>query len=183
MSTNKSNIWFSKLNTYPPKTHNSLANSLFLVTGASSGFGRSMTELVLKNGGIAIATLRKPEVLADLAAKHSPEKLLVLKLDVTDPAQITAAFSASKERFGHIDVVFNNAGIAALSEVEGTSDAVARKLFEVSFWGAANVSREAVKFFREVNKPAGGLLLQNSSVAAFDAMPLSGYYSATYAII
>lgn len=142
-----------------------------------------MTELVLKNGGIAIATLRKPEALADLAAKHSPEKLLVLKLDVTDPAQIKAAFNAAKERFGRIDVVFNNAGIAVLAEVEGASDAGARKTFEVNFWGAANVSREAVKFFREVNKPVGGLLLQNSSVVGFDAMALSGYYSATYAVI
>ena len=117
-----------------------------------------MTDLVLRNGDIAVATLREPEALSDLTAKWA-DRLLTVKLDVTKPEEISAAFAKAKEAFSRIDVVFNNACRGVLSEVEGTPDRAARDLFEVNFWGAANVSREAIKFFREVNQPAGGHLL------------------------
>ncbi len=54
-----------------------------------------------------------------------------------------------------IDVVFDNAGYGLIAEVKGTTEDRARIMFDVNFWGATNVSREAVRFFREVNKPAG----------------------------
>ena len=64
-------------------------------------------------------------------------------------------------------------------EVEDTPDDVARKLFEVNFWGAANVTREAVRVFREVNQPRGGRLLQMSSITGGKSPPTMGYYGAT----
>ena len=78
------------------------------------------------------------------------ERLLVLKLDVTKQQDIIDAFQKAKEVFGRVDVVFNNAAYGVLAEVEGTPDDAARAVFDVDFWGAANVSREAVRFFREV---------------------------------
>lgn len=90
------------------------------VTGASSGFGRSMVEYVLNKGDIAVATLRKPEVLDDLKVKYPSSQLLILKVDVTKSEDITGAFGKAKEAFGGIDVVFNNAGYAILTEFEGT---------------------------------------------------------------
>jgi len=64
-------------------------------------------------------------------------------------------------------------------EVEGTSDADARALFEVNFWGAVGVSRAAVKFFREVNPPRkGGVILQNSSCGGFIGGPGAAFYCA-----
>lgn len=69
-----------------------------------------MTEYVLSQGDIAIATLRKPEVLSNLTAEYSQDKLLVLKLDVKESKQILDAFVKAKEVFGRIDVVYNNAG-------------------------------------------------------------------------
>jgi len=138
-----------------------------------------MTELVLKNGGTAVATLRKPEVLADLSSTYSSDKLLVLKLDVTKPQEIISAFSKAVETFGRIDVVFNNAGMGVLGEVEATGDDAARALFDLNFWGATNVSKEAVRIFRDVNKPIGGRLLQVSSMVGIEGRPGLGYYSAT----
>lgn len=131
----------------------------------------------MKKGDKVVATLRKPEVLSQLAAKH-PETLLVLKLDVTKPAQVTAAFPASQEKFGRIDVVVNNAGSSIVSEVEGTTDSSARSIFEVNFWGASHVTREAARFFREENKPMGGRLLQISSMVGIHASPGNAYYCA-----
>lgn len=92
-----------------------------------------MVEHVLSKGDIAIATLRKPEVLDDLKSKHPPSKLLILKLDVTKPKDVTEAFAKTQEVFGRIDVVFNNAGYLVVGEVEGTPEDVARALFEVTF--------------------------------------------------
>ncbi|PSR71674.1 hypothetical protein PHLCEN_2v12448 [Hermanssonia centrifuga] len=138
-----------------------------------------MAELVLKNGGIVIATLRKPEVLSDLKAQYPGDRLLVLKLDVTRPHEIVDTFAKAKEAFGRIDVVFNNAGYSVLAEVEGTPEEQARAMFDVNFWGATNVSREAVKFFREVNKPTGGRLINVSSIVGLKVAPALGYYTAT----
>ncbi|KAH9930129.1 NAD-P-binding protein [Fomitopsis serialis] len=152
---------------------------VWFITGSSSGFGRNMTELVLEKGDIAVATLRKPEVIADLAAKYSSDQLLVIKLDVSKPQEVTAAFAEAVQKYGRIDVVFNNAGYGILAEVEGTPDEQARAMFDVNFFGAANVSREAVRIFRDVNKPQGGRLLQMSSVAVYASSAAMGYYCAS----
>lgn len=66
--------------------------------------------------------------------------------------------------------------IAALGEIEGTPLDVARQLFEVNFWGAINVAREAVRFFREENEPSGGYLLNVSSLASLVGPPGLGFY-------
>ncbi|KJA18413.1 hypothetical protein HYPSUDRAFT_69925 [Hypholoma sublateritium FD-334 SS-4] len=155
------------------------AQKVWFVTGASSGLGRAVVEHILAKGDKVVATLRKPSALSDLVPKHSADQLLVLKLDVVLPSDITAAFAAALAKFGRIDVVYNNAGMSSLGEVEGTQDSIARRLFEVNFFGATNVTREAVRVFRDENKPRGGRLLQASSMAAMQAIAGVGYYSAT----
>lgn len=76
-------------------------------------------------------------------------------------------------------MAINNAGMGNVGEVEGTEDAVARWMFEVNFWGAGNVSRAAVRFFREENpKGLRGTLLVVSSLVGRTASPGLGYYSA-----
>ena len=138
-----------------------------------------MVEHVLAEGDIAVATLRKPEAIADLTAKHPSNKLLVLKLDVAKPEHIKTAFAAGLKQFGRIDVVFNNAAFGLLGEVEGTPDDMARAMFDVNFFGAANVSKEAVRVFRDVNKPQGGKLLQVSSMVGYRPTPTLAYYAAS----
>lgn len=139
-----------------------------------------MAELALKKGDKVVATLRKPEMLADLVAQYPKDKLLILKVDVTKPSDIDAAFAHTKETFGRVDVVYNNAGRAIFAEAEGTPDSVAQDLFEVNFWGAVHVTQAAVKFMREVNPPgAGGVIFQFSSVVAYHHLPTFGFYAAT----
>ncbi|KIP01221.1 hypothetical protein PHLGIDRAFT_379324 [Phlebiopsis gigantea 11061_1 CR5-6] len=153
---------------------------VWLITGSSSGMGREMTELALQRGDRVAATLRKPGDLQDLQAQYPASQLLVVALDVTDSAQIPRAFAEAKRAFGRVDVVFNNAGRGAIAEVEGIPEATARRVFDVNFWGAANVSNEAVRFFREENAPgAGGRLLVVSSAVAISPIPSLGHYSAS----
>ncbi|KAF9537781.1 NAD(P)-binding protein [Agrocybe pediades] len=152
----------------------------WLVTGSSSGFGRSITEAALKNGDNVIATLRKPSDLDSLVASSSPSQLLVLKCDVSSESDIRNAFEEGLAKFGTIDIVFNNAGFAILGEAESTPNDAAKQLFDVNFWGAANVSREAVRVFREVNgKEKGGWLLNVSSAAGILGFPACSYYCAS----
>ncbi len=113
----------------------------YAVTGCSSGLGLELFRQVLSKGDIAVATLRKPEVLADLQAQYPADRLLVLKVDVSVHSDIIAAFEKTREVFGRLDVVVSNAGYALLGEVESTPDDVARALFEVNFWGRCTSCR------------------------------------------
>ncbi len=185
MSSLAPRVWLSTFS-IPIVQTNSTSHSeshfllLRVVTGASSGFGRCMAEFALKNGDNVVATLRNPADLDGLKSHHPDTQLLVLTLDVTKPQEIIDAFAKTREVFGRLDVVFNSAGYGLLSEVEGTPDDVARVLFETNFWGAANVSREAVKFFREVNPSGtGGRLLTVSSFVGLQPLTCCGYYSAS----
>lgn len=152
---------------------------VWLVTGSSSGFGLSICRLALEKGDKVVATLRKPSDIAELASQYPSDALLVVKVDVTHPEEVVSAFSAAKERFGRVDVVFNNAGYCLTGEVEGVPEAEARRLMEVNFWGATTVSKEAVRFFREENPAgAGGILFTMSSNSGHMSAASMGYYNA-----
>jgi len=135
---------------------------------------------MLRKGDNVVATLRKPAMLDDLATLYPKDRLLILPLDVTVPSDITAAFIKSREAFGRVDVVFNNAGLCIISEVEGMPDDDAKHLFDTNFWGAANVTKEAVATFRDFNNPPGGRLLQMSSRTALRILPGVAHYAAAY---
>ncbi|KIP01476.1 hypothetical protein PHLGIDRAFT_352934 [Phlebiopsis gigantea 11061_1 CR5-6] len=157
-------------------------SKVWLITGSSSGIGRRMAECALEKGDQVVATLRTPSALADAQARYPPSQLHVVALDVTDSAQIAQAFAEAKRVFGRLDVVFNNAGWGIIGEVESVPEADARRLFDVNFWGTVNVSKEAVRFFREENEPGqGGRLLVVTSSTAVLPCPSIGYYCAAKA--
>ena len=154
------------------------SSSTSIVTGASTGFGRLVTECALENGDIVVATLRNPFMISDLSTKYPASQLLILQLDVSDPAAITAAFKQAVTSFNRVDVVLNNAGFYGVGEVEGFSDKNSRAMFDTVFWGASNVMREAVRCFRDINRPMGGQLLNVSSRTALIPQPGSTVYAA-----
>ncbi len=90
-------------------------DAVWLITGCSTGFGRELAKQTLAQGYRVAVTARDPAEVEDLAG-HG--EALVLKLDVTDPAAIGAAVTATQQRFGHIDVLVNNAGIGYFAAVE-----------------------------------------------------------------
>ena len=149
------------------------------MTAASAGLGRSLVELILKGGDIAVATLRTPSALDNLKEEYDENQLLLLPLDVTNIGQIKNAFQAATDKYGRIDFVYNLAGHGLIGEVEGTPEEVARAMFEVNFWGATRISNEAVRVFREVNEPRGGHLFVITSLVGLKAMAGTGFYAAT----
>jgi len=153
---------------------------VWFITGTSSGLGRALLEVILAANERAVATLRKPEVLSSLQSKYPASQLLVVPLDVTVPAQITTAFETAKKHFGKIDVVVNNAGYAVMGEIEAIPDKDARNEFEVQFWGPVNITKEAVKIFREVNPPGcGGRIFNVSTIGGYSAKQTLSFYSAS----
>jgi len=138
-----------------------------------------LTKAVLERGERVVATLRRPEVLSHLADKYTRNQLIVVPLDIRYPNQIDDAFDVVKSTFGRLDVVVNNGGHGLLGEVEGTDDATARNLFDVLLWGAVDISRKAVTFFRDINPSGvGGRILQISSMGGFVGYPMGAFYHA-----
>lgn len=119
------------------------------VTGTSQGLGLALLKEVLESGERAVATLRNPAALASAVwvEHYGPNQLLVVPLDVTNQEQIDAAFEKTKEHFGRLDVVVNNAGYALMGEIEGTPDDEARKAMEVMFWGPVNIIKQVCSVY------------------------------------
>ncbi|CDO77053.1 hypothetical protein BN946_scf184455.g3 [Trametes cinnabarina] len=154
---------------------------VWLITGASSGIGHATTQEVLAVGERVAATTRRASSLSSLTEAYDASSLLVIEYNPGDPTQpADDLITHVASYFGRLDVVVNNAGYGLNSVVEGTSDADARALFEVNFWGAVRISRAAVKYFREHNPPEqGGRILNISSVGGFISNPTLAFYSAS----
>lgn len=144
-----------------------------------------MVRVALAKGDTVIATLRNPSSLSALSALHPTSQLHILKLDVTQPSDVAQAFAYAEQTLGRVDVVYNNAGVRVVAQVEpvAETESAARGLFEVNFWGALHVMQEAVRFFREVNPPGvGGRILNCSSGAGIVSPPGAGYYAARWVV-
>ncbi|MFC8800940.1 SDR family NAD(P)-dependent oxidoreductase [Promicromonospora sp. NPDC057138] len=152
----------------------------WFITGSSRGFGRSLARAALAAGDRVAATARRPERLDDLVAEFG-DRVLPLRLDVTDPGAARAALADAAARFGRLDVIVNNAGYANVSPIETTDDADFRTQFETNFWGVYNVSKAAIPVLRA---QGGGLVVQFSSTGGrVGGSPgIASYQAAKFAI-
>ncbi|KAH8832353.1 hypothetical protein DL96DRAFT_650324 [Flagelloscypha sp. PMI_526] len=156
-----------------------MSPKVWLITGTSSGLGRAVAEHVLSKGQTVVATARNPDSLDDLKSLYPSNRLLILKFNVSNKDDIKNVFSSAIEHFGRVDVVYSNSGYGMLGELEGVDEQAARTMFDVNMWGAVNVALEAVRVFRDVNKPSGGRLLVASSLQAVTAIGGMGYYGSS----
>jgi NAD(P)-dependent dehydrogenase (short-subunit alcohol dehydrogenase family) len=151
------------------------ADSVWFITGCSTGFGRELAKLVLDNGWRAVVTARGRDRVADLA-DIAPDRALALDLDVTDAGQIDAAVKAATERFGRIDVLVNNAGYGYQTSIEEGEDGEIRDVFEANVFGLFAMTRAVLPVMRAQKS---GNIVNISSVGGLIGFPASGYYSAT----
>jgi NAD(P)-dependent dehydrogenase (short-subunit alcohol dehydrogenase family) len=145
----------------------------WLITGATSGFGRTITEAALARGDSVVATSRHTDGLDDLAGD---DRVLVTRLDVTDATQREAAVAAALERFGRIDVLVNNAGRTQVGAVEETTDDELRFLFELHFFAPVALTRLVLPAMRA---QGSGAIVQMSSVGGQVTAPGFSAYCAT----
>jgi NAD(P)-dependent dehydrogenase (short-subunit alcohol dehydrogenase family) len=151
----------------------------WLITGCSTGLGRALAEAVIAAGHNAVVTARDPAKVADLAGA-APERVLAVALDVTNPAQVTAAVRQADERFGGVDVLVNNAGYGYRGAIEEGDDADVRELFETHFFGGVAMIKAVLPGMRARR---GGAIVNISSIGATVTPVGSGYYAAAKAAI
>ena len=151
---------------------------VWFVTGCSTGFGRELASQLLNAGYPTVVTARKPE---DLQAFANHPKALVLKLDVTDSAQVEAAVQAAEAHFGRIDVLVNNAGIGYFGSVEESEEAEVRWMFEINVFALGRMSAAVLPVMRRQRR---GCIVNISSLAGIRPSAGLGYYNATkFAVI
>jgi len=155
------------------KNTTSREKPVWFITGCSTGFGRELARQVLELGYRTVVTARNPADVKDLAALG---EALVLKLDVTDQRQISAAIKAAEKQFGRIDVLVNNAGIGYFAAVEESEDNEVRRMFEINVFGLGRMIQAVLPGMRKRRK---GFIVNIASIAGLRSFPSLGYYSAT----
>lgn len=158
-------------------------NTVVLITGASTGFGRAAAETLAGRGYTVIATMRDSNgrnapnrgALQSLATREG-WALHVVDLDVTQNTSVEQALQQALTLAGHIDVVINNAGIGAVGLTEAYTLEQFQQLFEVNLFGVVRVNRAVLPSMR---RQRGGLLIHVSSAAGRVAVPYLGVYGAS----
>ncbi|MFE1594696.1 oxidoreductase [Nocardia sp. NPDC058705] len=148
---------------------------IWLVTGASSGFGRAIAQAAIDAGDIVVAVARRTAALDDLVAAH-PDQLEAIALDVTDIARIDEVVADVVARHGRIDVLVNNAGRTHVGAVEETTEDELRALFDLHLFGPAALTRAVLPHMRAQR---GGAIVQMSSVGGQLSFAGFSAYSAT----
>ena len=150
-------------------------NSVWLITGSSSGLGRALAEKVLEHGYRAVVTARRPASVRDLV-EHYGDRAMAVGLDVTQSAQISAAVKAAHERFGRIDVLVNNAGYGYIGAIEEGEDAEIRAQFDTNVHGVIALMQAVLPGMRHRGK---GHIVNVSSIGGLTTFPNVGYYHAS----
>ena len=144
-----------------------------LITGASSGIGKTTAQLFHAKGWNVIATMRSPEKETELSAL---ENVLVTRLDVTDPASIDSAVAAGIDRFGRIDVLLNNAGYGAYGPLEAFPMDRIRRQFDTNVIGLLETTKAVLPHMRGNGE---GTIVNISSIGGQMTFPLGALYHGT----
>jgi NAD(P)-dependent dehydrogenase (short-subunit alcohol dehydrogenase family) len=148
-----------------------------IVTGAGSGIGRASAVALALAGFTVVLSGRRREMLEEAAAEAG-EGAVAIPADVRDPASVTALFAEVEERFGRLDVLFNNAGITSpATSLDGIDLEQWRAVIETNLTGAFLCTQQAFRIMKS-QKPRGGRIVNNGSISAYVPRPLSAPYTA-----
>jgi NAD(P)-dependent dehydrogenase (short-subunit alcohol dehydrogenase family) len=141
---------------------------VILITGASTGIGRSTAEYLTSKGHIVYGTIRKP------LTENVSFKTVVM--DVSDVGSIQNAVNQIVTNESRLDVVINNAGLGMIAAIEEAPEDMIQKLFDTNVWGLIRVCKAVLPVMRAQNK---GLIINISSIAGTMGLPFRGLYSAS----
>lgn len=146
----------------------------WFITGASRGFGALIAAQALASGDNVVATARTPEAVTQALGKN--DRLIAVKLDVTDEGEAHAAAREGVKRFGRIDVLVNNAGFGLLGAVEEATAAEIERVYRTNVFGLLNVTRAVLPHMRAQRS---GHVINISSVGGYRSGPGFGIYRST----
>ncbi len=152
-----------------------------LVTGAGSGIGRQVAIALCEAGYSVTLAGRREEPLKETAALagESGSRTLVVPTDVSEPSSVTALFDKTREEFGRLDVLFNNAGVNVPGiPMEDLSFEQWKTVVDVNLTGVFLCAQQAIKLMKS-QKPRGGRIINNGSISAHVPRPNSAPYTST----
>lgn len=147
---------------------------VWFITGASRGFGALIAEEALANGDAVVATARDPSTVTKRLGTH--ERLLAVRLDVTNETEAHQAVGQAVKTFGRIDILVNNAGYGLLGAIEEASAEETQRLFGTNVFGLLSVTRAVLPHMR---RQRAGHIINLSSVGGYASYPGWGVYCAT----
>jgi len=157
------------------------AGKVAIVTGAGTGIGKQVA-IALAHDGYAVALAgrrREPLQATAEAATASGAPNLIVPTDVSDEASVKALFAATREKFGRLDLLFNNAGVGARAvPLEELSFAQWKKVIDINLNGAFLCTQEAFRLMK-AQQPPGGRIINNGSISAHAPRPNSAPYTAS----
>jgi NAD(P)-dependent dehydrogenase (short-subunit alcohol dehydrogenase family) len=155
-------------------------NKVAVVTGAGTGIGRAVTLALLADGyRVALAGRRREPLERTAAESAAGPRTLVVPTDVSAPAAVQALFAAVQERFGRLDLLFNNAGIFVPGiEIDALTVEQWRAVADINLTGSFLCAREAFRMMK-TQEPRGGRIINNGSISAHAPRPYSTAYTAT----
>jgi NAD(P)-dependent dehydrogenase (short-subunit alcohol dehydrogenase family) len=159
----------------------SVLRKIAIVTGAGTGIGKCASLALLREGYSVILAGRRVEPLDMTAKEAGPfgSQARVVPTDVSDPASVRALFTKTKEIFGRLDLLFNNAGTGAPSiPLEDLTYEQWKSVVDVNLTGPFLCTQEAFKLMKS-QSPRGGRIINNGSVSAHAPRPNSAPYTAT----
>jgi NAD(P)-dependent dehydrogenase (short-subunit alcohol dehydrogenase family) len=157
------------------------AQRIALVTGAGSGIGRAAAVALAKDGFTVVLAGRRADALAETAQTISAAggSCLAVPTDIADPDSVSALFAKTRESFGRLDLLFNNAGIGAHAmPIEDLPLETWRRVVDTNLTGTFICAQEAIRIMK-AQTPRGGRIINNGSIAAQVPRPLSVAYTAT----
>ncbi|MCW5296970.1 SDR family oxidoreductase [Herbaspirillum lusitanum] len=152
-----------------------------LVTGAGSGIGKQISLALLRDGYAVVLAGRRQQPLEETvrAAGEFGANALVVPADVSDPASVKNLFAKTREKFGRLDLLFNNAGIfAPPMSLEELSYEQWKSAVDINLTGVFLCTQEAFRLMKE-QSPRGGRIINNGSISAHAPRPFSVSYTAT----
>ena len=152
-----------------------------IVTGAGTGIGKACALALLADGFSVVFAGRRREPLEAAIAEAGPhrERALAVPTDVSDPAGVKALFAKTREAFGRLDLLFNNAGVGAPGiNLEDLTLEQWKKVVDINLTGAFLCTQEAIRMMKD-QVPRGGRIINNGSISAHAPRPNSAPYTAT----
>ena len=159
----------------------SSTNKIAIVTGAGSGIGKAVALALLHKSYNVVLAGRRHEALEQVVAEAglSSTRALVVPTDVSDPSSVRQLFARTKEAFGRLDLLFNNAGVGAPGiNLEDLSYEQWKTVVDINLTGAFLCTQEAFKLMKS-QTPQGGRIINNGSISAHAPRPNSAPYTAT----
>jgi NAD(P)-dependent dehydrogenase (short-subunit alcohol dehydrogenase family) len=156
-----------------------MSQRIAVVTGAGSGIGRASALGLAKAGYAVVVAGRRKDELDKTVTMAAGGTIVAVPTDVSDEASVAALFATVKERFGRIDVLFNNAGMGAPAiPIDQLSVAQWKQVVDVNLTGSFLCARAAMAMMR-AQDPKGGRIINNGSISAYAPRPYSAPYTAT----